>query len=78
MPDALYIRRASQVLEITPDQLLESDPALIAQLLEVVRCDNVLQQMEMDASKLTSADYELLEIMGYNDRVESDEEWLIG
>ena len=66
-------------MELTPNQLLESDPVLISQLLEVVRCDNVLQLLEHDETKLTKADYELLDQMGYNDHIDdSNEEWLLG
>ena len=84
MPEALYIKRVSDILSISPLELLGSDPGLISQLLEVASCEGAVEVMGQDLSKLTRAHYAVLKEMGWGEDVpdealdQADERWLLG
>ena len=65
IPEALYIKRVSDSLGMSPIEVLAADPELIQGLMEVVVADDAIQQMNTDIFKLPGAQYAVLEEMGY-------------
>lgn len=69
---------------MSPTEFLEADPGLIQELLEVVHCEDAVEIMQTDISKLNKATYSLLHDMGWGEDApeevidREDERWLLG